>query len=365
MTLLNRYLYGQTVRGLLLAFAIIISLVVLVDYVEISRRIGSYDQVSSLTILRLTLLKMPGVVEQTLPFIVLFGVMWSMFRLNRRSELVALRAAGYSAWKFTIPPAIIAVLLGVFSATVINPGATWLNAQFEAERISISRSVGASVGSSKENIWLREAVSSGYAIIHAKDSNPQNAELLDVIMFYYKLDENQVPVFVKRIDAKKAQLRDGFWELSDASENIRHALPVPHENYRVETSLNPNSMLEYLADASSMSFWDFPQMIERTRAAQLDTRRYELQWQRLLALPLTLAAMAIIGAAFSFRMVRLGGVFGMVITGGSIGFLLYFAGDLLEALGTTGVLPPVVAIWSAPAFIFFSALARITIVEDG
>jgi lipopolysaccharide export LptBFGC system permease protein LptF len=55
----------------------------------------------------------------------------------------------------------------------------------------------------------------------------------------------------------------------------------------------------------------------------------------------------------------------MAVTGGAIGFGLYFAGDLLEALGATRVLPPFVAVWSAPTFVFFAGLARITIVEDG
>jgi len=365
MGLLSRYLYGQILRGLLLAFSIIISLVVLVDYVELSRRLGSFDQVSGFTILRLTLLRMPSVVEQTLPFIVLFGVMWSLFRLNRRSELVAMRAAGFSAWKFAGPATILAILLGILSATVLNPGAAWLNTQFEAERVAISRSAGAAIRANADNIWLREAVPTGSLIIHAKDADPQSAELLQVTFFYYGENAAGEVVFQKRIDAKKAQLQPGFWHLSGAAENQLGALPIRHSNLQIETRLDRGSLLEYLAAAPSLSFWDLRRVIEHTKAAKLETRRYELQWYRLLALPLTLAAMAIIGAAFSFRLTRLGGALGMVITGGSIGFLLYFAGDLLAALGATKVLPPLIATWAAPAFVFFAGLARITIVEDG
>ena len=55
--------------------------------------------------LRLTLLKTPMLVEQTLPFVVLAGAMMAVIGLNRSSELVAMRAAGVSAWRFLAPSA--------------------------------------------------------------------------------------------------------------------------------------------------------------------------------------------------------------------------------------------------------------------
>ncbi len=365
MGTLSRYLYKQTSLGLILAFTIIISLVILIDFVELSRQFGSFSQVSTLSILYLSLLKMPGVLEQTLPFIVLFGVMWSMFRLNRRSELIAMRAAGYSAWRFVAPPTIIALILGVLSMTALNPAVAALNEKFETERVKISRSIGAPVSGNQENIWMREATETGALIIMAKDTNPQTAELLKTTFYFYHLDETGTPVFENRIDAKSAILKSGFWKLENAFETRPRELPIRHQTFEVPTDLDTNTLLKKISPNQTNSFWSLPQMIKNARAANLDSSRFELQWGRLLSLPLTLAAMAIIGASFSFRLSRLGGAFGMMITAGAIGFFLYFAGDLLEALGATRVLPPLLASWAAPAFIFFAGLARITIIEDG
>jgi lipopolysaccharide export system permease protein len=365
MILLNRYLYAETIRGLVLAFVIISSLVILVDFVELSRRFGSYDQVTVLTIAYMTALKMPSVIEQTLPFIVLFGIMWSMFKLNRRSELIAMRAAGYSAWSFATPPTVIAIALGIFAITVLNPGVAVLNSKFEEKRVQVSRNAGAPITTNKNNIWLRESVPEGSLIIHAKGASPRDAALLNVSFIYYRLDENAKPVFLKRIEAKKATLIPGAWVLTNTSEVKKNSLPQKQDQLQFNTQYDVNSLLEHLSADSSFSFWELPRIINNSKAAKLDSRRYEIQWNRMLALPLTLAAMALIGASFSFRLVRLGGVFGMALIGGSIGFFLYFTGDLLEALGSTKVLPPIIAAWAAPTFVFFTGLARITIVEDG
>ena len=91
---LNRYMLTQTLSGLGLALLTITTVIVLVDFVEQSRAIGTRVDVSTLDLLGLTLLKTPLLLETTLPFIFLFGILTSLFRLNRRSELIVMRASG-------------------------------------------------------------------------------------------------------------------------------------------------------------------------------------------------------------------------------------------------------------------------------
>ncbi|MFH7813317.1 LptF/LptG family permease, partial [Acetobacter lovaniensis] len=65
--------------------------------------------------------KLPLTAQKTLPFAVLFGAMYSFWRLNRNSELVALRASGVSVWQFLLPPLGAAILLGAIKVAAINP----------------------------------------------------------------------------------------------------------------------------------------------------------------------------------------------------------------------------------------------------
>lgn len=367
MSILNKYLFRQTFRGLLLAFVIITSLVMVVDFVELSRRFGGFDNVNTLTLLRLTFLKLPNVTEQTLPFVVLFGVMWSMFQLNRRSELVAMRAAGFSAWRFAAPPTILAAIFGILVTSAINPGAAFLNKKYEADVLAITREASGKQASLGDREWLREVTPDGSTlIIRAGNANVPQSILVDTTFIYYHINSAGDPVFDKRYDAREARLTSHEWHLSDVLINSSQSmLPERKNSLTVPSSLTPGDLVERLANPGSFSFWALPRLISSARQAGLETRRYELQWQRLLALPLTLAAMALIGAAFSFRLARLGGAFRMATTGIAIGFILYFAGDLLQALGATKTLPSFIAVWAPPTFVFFAGLARITIVEDG
>ncbi len=100
---IERYVVAQSLIGLGAAVAVLGAVVVLIDFVELSRNLAGKTDIGFLTTLGLALLKSPSVILQLLPFVFLFGVLAAFVTLNRRSELVAIRAAGVSAWRFIAP----------------------------------------------------------------------------------------------------------------------------------------------------------------------------------------------------------------------------------------------------------------------
>ena len=78
-SVLNRYLIRRVIAGIALAFIIVISIIMLVDFVESSRDIGADENVGLNILLLLTLLKAPTLIEQTIPFVILFGIMGTLY----------------------------------------------------------------------------------------------------------------------------------------------------------------------------------------------------------------------------------------------------------------------------------------------
>ncbi len=95
-----------------------------------------------------------------------------------------------------------------------------------------------------------------------------------------------------------------------------------------------------------MSFWSLPELAEQTARAGLDPTAYRLQYQELLARPLTLASMVLVAACFSLRFFRMGGIEYMVSGGVVAGFVLYVATKVVSDLGGVGFLSAPVAGWS-------------------
>ncbi|MEO8811644.1 MAG: LptF/LptG family permease, partial [Caulobacteraceae bacterium] len=115
------YLLVRTLAGVGVAFAVVASVIVLVVLVDMTRTLGAKVELGFPQLIELTLLKAPGIVLLLLPFVFLFGSMAAFIALNRRSELVALRAAGVSAWRFIAPAAAASFVIGLLTVTVLNP----------------------------------------------------------------------------------------------------------------------------------------------------------------------------------------------------------------------------------------------------
>ena len=180
---IDRYVLVQQLKSLGVALAVISALVMLIDFVEVSRGVGSAQDLSAVRIFGLVLLKSPSVIVQLMPFVFLFGTLSAFISLNRRSELIAMRAAGVSAWRFVLPAAGMAFVLGVLTVTVLGPMASAGDGLWQRERARISGT--APGGDPKEAIWLREGDDQRQMIIRAGQQDRANARLLNVSFFIY------------------------------------------------------------------------------------------------------------------------------------------------------------------------------------
>lgn len=363
-TNLGRYLFLRTLSGVGIALSAVMAVILLVDVVEELRTVGARIDLSLWEAMGLTALKAPFLVEQTLPFAMLAGSMIAVIQLNRRSELVAMRASGVSAWRFLLPTIAAAVLLGLVSMMILNPLGARMFERFEAIKASL-QGQDASRTMTRNGIWLRQGDNETQVVVHADGILPESTVLKDATFFFFEVDKGSL-TFVNRIQAAEAELRpSSMWELRDYVEARPAQGATADKVLSVPTNLEVNALYERFVTPSSMSFWRLPGFIKKTRQAGLALARYELKQQGLFAMPMLMAAMAAIGAVFSLRLQRLGGVAALVMTGVAAGFLLYFSTQIAAALAVTEIVPPVVAAWTPPLTGLFGALAFLSFQEDG
>jgi len=357
------YVLGQLARSLGVALAVIAALVMLIDFVEISRGLGSDTDLSALRILGLMLIKSPAVIVQLLPFVFLFGTLSAFVGLNRRSELVAMRAAGVSAWRFVLPAASASLLAGILTVTAIGPIAASADGLFQRERQRISGSV---LGAAEqEAIWLREGEDQRQMVIRAGRQDRANGRLLDVTFFIYTTDPAGRRAFTERIDAPSAMLSAGRWRLFDAVGAQTGQRAVRYATLDMPSALADEEAFERFARPQSTPFWSLPGQIGRIEAAGFSSTAYQLRLQQLLSTPLSFAAMTILAAAFSLRLMRLGDLARMAVAAVVLGFAFFFLNQFSAAMGSAEVVPPFVAAWLPAILTALAAFTLLFYTEDG
>jgi len=363
-SVLNRYIAWKVIRGILLAFAIVTSIIMLVDFVEGARDIGVDEDLGAGTLMLLTLYKAPQLIEQTIPFIVLFGVMGALFALNKRSELIVLRASGLSAWRFLMPAIVVTTTLGIIWSAAFNPMAT---ASTAAHQALVEHLTGVELSDRNDTeLWLREGSETTQTVIHAKGSDLIERTLTGVTIYYFDTDENGRSVFRNRIDAEAGKLLGvGFWQLSNAVESAEGSVSQMTAALSIPTKLTYKDLQESRQSSRLPAFWDIPDAIERVENAGFSSAALRMQYHKLLALPLTLIAMTFIAAGASMQMTRQGGTFRIMLAGGVVGFGVFFINNITTAFGEAGTLPVIVAAWTIPALVLCLGLAYLARLEDG
>jgi lipopolysaccharide export system permease protein len=360
---IERYVLLQQARSLGVALGVIAALIMLIDFVEISRGVGSDVDLSGIRILGLMLLKSPQVIIQLLPFVFLFGTLAAFVGLNRRSELIAMRAAGVSAWRFVLPAAGAALMFGVVTVAALGPLAASADGLFQRERARLSGS--AAGAEARPTVWIREGDDTRQMVIRAERQDRSNARLLDVTFFIYTNDAAGMRTFSERIDADSASLSNGSWRLVNAVGAEIGQRAVRYATLDLPSSLADEEAFERFARPQSTSFWSLPAQIDRVEAAGFSSTAYRLRLQQLLATPLMFAAMSILAAAFSLRLMRLGDLARMSVAAVVLGFGFFFVNQAASAFGSAEVIPPWLAAWLPPLLTALAAFTLLFYTEDG
>ena len=364
---LSLYISRQFVTAVAAMLLALTGLSSLFDFLELLRRSAPKPDVTFGMVSEIAGLRLPYLAMQILPFAVLLGGILCFWRLTRSSELIVARAAGVSAWEFLTAPTMCALMFGVFAVAVGTPMSSLMFARAELLENTYLNTGGGPLDLNGGQLWLRQSdralTPQGVAIIHAKGVVLHGRELTatDVSVFRLNADDQ----LLARIEASRAVLGPGSWDLQNARNLLPDAAPQPAKQIHLPTDLTVHRVQESFASPDTLSFWALPGFISLLQRSGFSAVRHRLHYQSLLAMPLLCATMALVGAGFSMRPARRGGVARMIGGGVAAGFALFMISKVAEEFGQSGALPVRLAAWAPAAAGLMLAVALLLHMEDG
>lgn len=354
-------------------FLAVVTLVVIVDLVELLRS-NKQGSAGFLDLLGMAALHAPSITITAAPFAVLLASMMCFAMLARSSELVVTRAAGVSAWRLISPAIVVSVVLGIFAFSVYNPIASAFAARFETLEQRFFERSSSRLAVSSAGLWLRQGGAEGQTVIRAKRASSTIEQLWDVAIFQF--DQNDR--LIRRLRAETAVLEERAWKLTDvrrwdlldAAAEDRDAALTETVAIRIDEMLIPTDLtVEHINDSfaapQTISFWKLPGFIDILENSGFSSDRHRMHWFSLLSAPVIFVAMVLIGAAFSMRHARFGGLGIMALGCVMSGFGYFFLSDIANALGASGSVPVPLAAWAPPLSAVLFAVGLLLHLEDG
>jgi lipopolysaccharide export system permease protein len=351
ITLVDRYVGRYILGAAALTLAVLAALLgfaVLLDALPDYGRggFGMYE------LARYVLLSQPRRLYEIFPVAALIGTLLGLAVLARNSELIALRASGFSAvrlagsaFKSGLVLIAAAVVFGEFIVPV---------AETEAQ-MGRARALASGLRTSGSGLWLRD----GPVFLNAGEVLP-GQQLLRVSLYDFGeapcaqegCTDRRLRVYLY---ARSANLAEGEWVLHDV-EATRFTesgtLRERQHTLRRPTGITPQVLDAFSVRPEGLSMLNLYRYARYLEGQGQDARRYRLAlWQKIL-LPLAVAVMTLLAIPFVLRPVRSGGLGGRVFLGVMLGLAFILASRSFGYLGLLYGLPPLAGSL-APILLFF------------
>lgn len=358
---LSRYIARVYLVWFLAVAIALFGIACLAETMELLRRSAQKAEVGLGQVMGMAVFKAPATTLEALPFIVLVASMGAFWQLNRSNEVIVARASGVSAWQFLRPALVTVLLIAGLRVMVLDPFATAGMSRYLAFEHRHLDTTSALVAATANGLWIRQPEPDGHSIIHAEDVSVRRGLLRQVSIFSFGEDDD----FRGRIDARRALLQGGYWDLEKVWITEPRAPSREEETYRLATSLSFEQISESFAPPGTVSFWELPRYIDALESTGFSASGHVLQLHRLYSQPLQLLGMVLLAGAFCLRHQRNNDTFLLIGAGGVSGFLLYFLSYFVFKLGLGASVPLVLAAWTPAVIGALLGGALLLHLEDG
>ena len=341
--IIDRYLLREYVKFLSIGLGICAVLFVVVDLVQTLDRFLRVKP-SLIHIFQHFVYRLPGALYDGLPIVVLMATVFLFLALTRAHELDALKAAGVSLYRVSVPVLLFAATLslgaGLFQETTLPIIEAWAD---EVDRVKIRGGLPRHL-QKRNQLWYRSS-----------ETRFWRMELLDPVdrsidgLLVLELDADFQ--LISRLDARKARFTPAGWELSGGvvRQVVKGATMESHVFDRLTLQM-PEHIEDFTVvqkPPEIMSYRELRAYVLKLQEAGHRTAKYIVELYSKLAFPLVHLIMALVAIPFALISPRSGGralgiAIAIVI---SVGY--WVVHYMALAFAKADLLPPFLAAWTA------------------
>lgn len=308
---------------------------------------------------RYVTLRTPTLLSLFSPFVALLAAIICLAGLNVHSEIVIMKAAGWSAFRIIMPMIMMTFLIAslhfIFTETItVNAKGelrNWKENKYAADLPPAPDTV--------FDTWVND----GNNLIKAESASRNGSILLlDKVTQYIRDKDLRITSLIK---ADFAVYREGKWTMFEVREfDIRTLKVTPMENLVWDTDIPPERFIALALKPDQVNLQRLRTAITQLEKEGHNTASFETMLYQKFVAPLSTLLMPLLAGLAAFGLHRGGGLFGRVALTGAMGFGYFVINNLFIALGQYGAVPPVIAAWLPFLLFFLIGISFILLTEE-
>jgi len=358
---INRYIINEYIKSLLVVIAVMLSIILLINLLDEFNFFKSKKDLKFIFFIIFTILKVPNVLVNLFPFIILFSGIVFYLKIYNHNEVISLRVMGYSNIQIILIPALTSFVIGYIIVFLIVPFSSSMLKYYEDLRSEYNETKNL-VFVNETGIWVLDKNEKEKNIIRIEKINKDFSSVNQITIYNYDISNN----FIKRIDADEGFIKDKNWQLNKVriiSGNKKSNKENYLNNYNYTSNININELKNIYKNTETTSLLNINKEMQTLEDKGYSTIDLRIRYQKLISFPIYLLAMSILSGLMIINLGKTSNYLKYGSYGVIISIIIYFLNDLSITIAKSGIISVDFSVWIPIFLIILINLVGITQVN--
>jgi lipopolysaccharide export system permease protein len=358
---INRYIINEYIKSLFVVIAVMLSIILLINLLDEFNFFKSKKDLKFIFFIIFTILKIPNLLINLFPFIVLFGGIVFYLKIYNHNEVISLRVMGYSNIQIILIPALTSFIIGYIIVFLIVPFSSSMLRYYESLRSEYNETKNL-VFVNETGIWILDKNEKEKNIIRIEKISKDFSVVNQITIYNYDTSNN----FIKRIDATEGFIKDKNWQLNKVyiiSANKKNNKENYLNNYNYTSNVNISELKNVYKNTDTTSLLDINKEMAILEDKGYSTIDLRIRYQKLISFPIYLLAMSILSGLMIINLGKTSNYLKYGSYGVIISVMIYFLNDLSITIAKSGIISVDFSVWIPIFLIILINLVGITQVN--
>ncbi len=342
----HNYLAGLFLKNI---FIILIVFIFLSFFLNIFEELKYFENKESNMYypILLTILNIPSIVFEILPFIFLLGVMFFFINLFEKDEIDLLRNHGINNFKITFLITMVSLLMGIILIVVYYSFSANLKSLYLSMKYKYSNDGDHLAVVNEAGLWIKEkGVDNKIFIINATNYRKNSLGNLNIT----ELDQNYKPN--RTIISSEANIYEKSWLLKNVKIYSSDKKTQLFSKYKYQSSFDGEIISNLYSNLSSLNILQLIELQKNYETIGYSATEVKLHLNKILSLPFYLTLTSIIGALLMFKFNFIKSRFFLIVIGVLVSVIFYYINYFSILFGKNETLPILISVWMPQVIMF-------------
>ena len=340
---INQYIIKEFLKNLLTVITVMFFLVLFVTFLDEFAFFKAKQDIKFIYFLLFTFLKIPNVLFNLFPFIILFSGIVFYIKIYNYNEIISLRVMGYSNIQIMLIPALTSLVIGYLIIFLIVPFSSSLLRYYEELKANYNPAK-SSVFVNETGVWVLDKTENSRNVIRIEKIDKNFSVINQITIYIYDQNNN----FIRRIDADSGIVSNNNWQLTKVNiiSSLNKKVKEDYFNtYNYKTNIKINELQNIYKNSETTSLLDINKEMLILEDKGYSTSDLRIRFQKLMSFPIYLLSMSILSG---LMIINLGKTSNYIKYGGYgvlISVVMYFLNDLSITIAKSEIISVDFSVW--------------------